>query len=472
MAALDAWQASVAAVRAFVGEERWPQDYDAERWARVAAALDLDKPRHSIVVLRAGDGCFAACLAHRCAADTVVALLDDRYFGGAGRDSIEAPGHLDGFSSKLVARRDGAGSTARRALRGLLAPGAAVVAVDALEGLAAVRAARLFCAAPVERLVVASVIPAAAAKQHGKGKMAYAPDPNAFGVAAKVLGEDAGAWRDALRGVCATRGAQITEGLALAYAKPFEEGAVDFDEPLLRTVADELAALKRRVDRRVAELPPTPLADGAAARLQPSTAARFVDGGYATKHYVATPPDRNEACFEMYIDGVPLGFVSVGATSFGGPCVCEGGWPWAGDARIFDCATVSRLVLLEAARGRGALAALLRACDAFHALGLPCRVTTRKRAVAERALGASPVLAADEGARAQRRAAAATNLDAAQRAIVPFDFDSFKASTPAAPRERGRNGSWTFWYRGAPVVRPTGGRYAYVGGDERFALCV
>ena len=98
--------------------------------------------------------------------------------------------------------------------------------------------------------------------------------------------------------------------------------------------------------------------------------------------------------------------------------------------------------------------------------------TTRKRAVAERALGASPVLAADEGARAQRRAAAATNLDAAQRAIVAFDFDSFKASTPAAPRERGRNGSWTFWYRGAPVVRPTGGRYAYVGGDERFALCV
>ena len=73
-------------------------------------------------------------------------------------------------------------------------------------------------------------------------------------------------------GVCATRGAEITEGLALAYAKPFEEGAVDFDEPLLRTVADELAALKRRVDRRVTELPPTPLADGASAQLQPSTA--------------------------------------------------------------------------------------------------------------------------------------------------------------------------------------------------------
>ena len=261
---LAAWQASVAAVRTYVGEERWPQDYDAELWARAAAALDLDKPRPSIVVLRAGDGCFAACLAHRCAAETV-ALLDDRYFGGAGRGSIEAPGHLDGFSAKLVARRDGAGSTARRALCGLLAPGAAVVAVDALEGLAAVRAARLFCAAPVERVVVASVAPAAAAKQHGRGKMAYAPDPHAFGVAAKALGEDATKWRDALRGVCATRGAQITEGLALAFAKSFEEGAVALGEPLLRTVADELAALKRRVDRRVTELPPTPLADGASA---------------------------------------------------------------------------------------------------------------------------------------------------------------------------------------------------------------
>ena len=195
----DAWEASVAAVRAFVGEERWPQDYDAERWARVAAALDLDKPRHSIVVLRAGDGCFAACLAHRCAAETVVALLDDRYFGGAGRDSIEAPEHLDGFSAKLVARRDGAGSTARRALRGLLEPGAAVVAVDALEGLAAVRVARLFCAAPVERVVVASVMPAV----RRRGKMAYAPDAGAFGIAAKVLGEDSNKWCDALRGVCA-----------------------------------------------------------------------------------------------------------------------------------------------------------------------------------------------------------------------------------------------------------------------------
>ena len=132
--------------------------------------------------------------------------------------------------------------------------------------------------------------------------MAYAPDAEAFGVAAKALGEDSTKWRDALRGVCATRGAAITEGLALAYVKPVAAGAVDFDEPLLRNVADELAALKRRVDRRVAELPPIPLADGASAQLQPSTAARFVDGGYATKHYVATPPDRNEACVELLLN--------------------------------------------------------------------------------------------------------------------------------------------------------------------------
>ena len=130
MAALDAWQASVVAVRAFVGEHKWPQDYDAGRWARVAAALDLDKPRRSIVVLRAGDGCFAACLAHRCAADTVVVLLDDRYFGGAGRASIEAPQHLDGFSAKLVARRAVEPAPSRRA-RSLLenpsrCPGASI----------------------------------------------------------------------------------------------------------------------------------------------------------------------------------------------------------------------------------------------------------------------------------------------------------------------------------------------------------
>ena len=136
--------------------------------------------------------------------------------------------------------------------------------------------------------------------------------------------------------------------------------------------------------------------------------------------------------------------------------VCDGGWPWAGDARIFDCATVSRLVLLEAARGRGALSALLCACDAFHALGLPCRVTTRKRAVAERALGASPVLAADEGARAQRRAAAATNLDAAQRASSP------STSIRSKRRRRRRRASAAATAPGpsGTAARPSSGRPA------------
>ena len=143
---LAAWQTSVAAVRAFVGEERWPQDYDAARWARVAAALDLDRPRPSIVVLRAGDGCFAAC--PPTSAETVALDYHIRR---------RRPRPMRRPNTSAASRQHGAGRRRAAAAATSLATGRrAWAAADALEGLAGVRAAA-FCAAPVER--VAGVAP-------------------------------------------------------------------------------------------------------------------------------------------------------------------------------------------------------------------------------------------------------------------------------------------------------------------------
>ena len=124
---------------------------------------------------------------------------------GARRDSIEAPDTLDGSPAKLVGRRDGAEvDGARRAGPGCLlavrAPARRIVAADALEGLAAVRAARLFCAAPVERVCRGEgVTPAAAAEQRAEGKWRTLPDrTTAFeSPPRRSLGEDSTKWRDA-----------------------------------------------------------------------------------------------------------------------------------------------------------------------------------------------------------------------------------------------------------------------------------
>ena len=225
----DAWRASVAAVRAFFGDANWPDD--TSWWAAAAAALEPDSSRPAIVVLHASEGAFAACLAHRCRVETV-ALLDERYFGGAGAASVDVS-HLEGFAdtfpgaARLVARRDGSGGQSTKALRGLVEPGAAVVAAAPLCGLAAVRAVRLFCAPPVSRAarnygvagraaaivrrtlrLAAAASPRPSLGLRGLGRRGVAPRRGAAG---RVVGSSLGrrgvaAGRRARRRVCSTAG--------------------------------------------------------------------------------------------------------------------------------------------------------------------------------------------------------------------------------------------------------------------------
>ena len=43
------------------------------------------------------------------------------------------------------------------------------------------------------------------------------------------------------------------------------------------------------------------LRDGRRARLARSTPARYVEGGYATHHYVPQPPTEQSTCFELLV---------------------------------------------------------------------------------------------------------------------------------------------------------------------------
>ena len=219
---LAAWQTSVAAVRAFVGEERWPRTRCCTLGA-VAAALDLDRPRPSIVVSAPATAALPHAPADRCAAETVVALLDDVVSEAPAATRSEAPDHLDGSRRRSSPARRGGPDGAPRAPRTARAL-ALARRYDALEGLAAVRAAALL-RAPVERIVARASGKAAppSKKQHRDGVF----DPHAFGVAAKALG-DAGAWRDALRGVCATR-VLNNGGPRPRLRQTIRIGAVDFD---------------------------------------------------------------------------------------------------------------------------------------------------------------------------------------------------------------------------------------------------
>ena len=472
MTTQERWREACASVAAYLDA-----DVDGEAWWPLVAALDPERSRPTVVVLNAGEGAFGACLAvflgGRAAA---VAILDERYFRPRGVDlsRLEAFAATFPAASRLVARRDAAsGGQAAKVLRGLLdAPGCAVVAVEAA-GLAALRAARLFARGSVERLVVGSAPPPPldALRVHARARALYAPT-RAGAFAAKDARDDAAAWLRGLRDACVGAGGAAAPGpAALAFAK--DGGAPpDAATPLVLFLPDQLDALRADVEARVARFPKLALDDGAAAALVASAPGRYGAGGYAAAHYVKADPGAREPCFELEVGGARLGFVSIGFSEFGAAAAPGAAWPFRDVTRPYNVATVSRLVVLDGARGRGAATALLSACAAFHDLGVPCRVATRKRAVAEKVLARLGVLAADDAKAAA--AHRATRADDAARAVVLFDPAlagvARRDTTPLAPKERGKNLTWNFWYTGAPLLHPTTrAPYAFVGGRARFA---
>lgn len=237
--------------------------------------------------------------------------------------------------------------------------------------------------------------------------------------------------------------------------------------PVLMFPPEQLDDVKRRAGQH--ETPTSLLRDGTRVRLIASTAGRYVEGGYAACHYVKTPPDERDVCYELQTSDESIAFLSIGATQFNG----RDDWPFAVPERPLDVACVSRLVVLEPWRRKGALDPLLRgACDVFHRIGLPCRVTTRKDEVAAKVFRRCTLLAEEDAPRRRRLARKASEAATHSRAIVPYEANDlfFQTITPTRPKARGKNIGFTFWYVGTPVRHPRSGHpFTFVGGSVRFA---
>ena len=197
-------------------------------------------------------------------------------------------------------------------------------------------------------------------------------------------------------------------------------------------------------------------------------------------------------------DFIPLGYCSVGAYEYAGA-----GWPFTSARRPLDVAAVSRIVLLPHARGRGALPHALGACALFCRIGIPVRLMTRKREVAEKAMDKVPsvlrrdALHAKKMAKAEsrrfrvtamvpyvasraetaiREVATATVSGAAAAAAAAAEGSKvggsglseakrfFQTHTPGAKQARGKNEGWVYWFVGQNVVHSETG--------EEFARCL
>lgn len=101
-------------------------------------------------------------------------------------------------------------------------------------------------------------------------------------------------------------GAEAAGGEAAAGGGEAAEGESCLFPPVVLSVVDQLAELRRAADRLVvgggeagAQFP---LRGGWSGRLVPSCASRYQGGGYAAHHYVAEPPSEHSACFELRLE--------------------------------------------------------------------------------------------------------------------------------------------------------------------------
>ena len=343
----------------------------------------------------------------------------------------------------------------------------AIVAGSPLDGTASLRLARAFASFRSIKIFLA---PGAEAPSgllsHAANGVVYAPVE-----AAPFSARDV---RDGTRWVTlltrALGGDVDDEDVAVVKTTTEDQSPELLKTPVVRFAVDQLHMVRVRIlaaavkDREI-------LLDGHRTRIVPSTAARYVDGGYAALHYVKAAPNEVDVCFELDMDG-PAGFISVGASSFGE----RRGWPFAAAERPHtDVANVTRLVVKPRARGLGASRALLsHVGDLFCQVeGLPVRITTRKRDVATKVFRKQACLKEDDATRRQRLVKKAEDALATSSALIPYDESSnnnefFRTHTPNAAKPRGtRNHAWFFWYVGSPVFF-RGNQYTYVGGDIRF----
>lgn len=442
----------------------------------------LNEDESSIAILNAGEsrlGCTCAVSLTLIGVKiSQLILYDGRYFQET-KWWTETEAQLLMLESVLMAR--GCALTARRepkSVEGLVvdvvARSPSVILSDDAEGSATLRAVRCYerlattraCGAVVSRPRTPACLLAHAAKD-----AVYAPLDNYQFSAREVrdaTDRDA-RWASHLRRALARVSGADVEATYAVTAAPRRRRFVE-TTPLVWFVPEQLDFIKRCA---LALMLPT----DSFLSLKPSTAARYVHGGYADYHYVTSAPDPHEICFELLAKtGEAVGFIAFKAEQFSGLA----DWPFALPERRFDVCTVTRFVIKPPWRGTGASEYLLRASDLFHThLGMPVRITTRKEEVALKVLGRSPLLAKEDAPRRKRLEKLAADAYERTLALVPFAPKSdsmlatpchFQTRTPVKPKSRGNNLGWTFWYVGTDVRHCRDGlHYSFVGGRQRFA---
>jgi hypothetical protein len=233
--------------------------------------------------------------------------------------------------------------------------------------------------------------------------------------------------------------------------------------------SDQLIMVREAVFLLLSKLPQNDLKS---RRICASCPRRYVEGGYSNFHYVTVAPNDHEASFELFEGDQALGFISIAAQEYAiEPHV--GTWPFKVDGRPLDVASISRAVLLPEARGRSLLPVLLEACSLYHQLGIPVRITTRKREVAEKALAMAPCLMMDLKSRSYSDRVKMQPVTT----LVPYDeglasnskYFQTRAPNASARSRRRRNEGYHFWYCGSPITHSrTKAAFVYDVGTGRF----
>ena len=429
---------------------------------------------------------------------------------------------LGGRNCELVAKREPKTletwlSTMAKVVEAQEASFVAFVAGEALEGIESLRITRAFARRAARRGTTAFLAPGAcpppALLRQAAAGVVYAP-VESYVFSAREVRDDPGekAWAlqvanaaEAIRtGSSRTLGKKNKEDIVVVVPERVDgRGYSAFlSSPVVRFAKDQLDLVRQRATHFFDENKgayggePFRLTAILNARMVRSSAARYVDGGYEALHYVKTSPNDREVCFELEMSGdndddCLVGFVSLGATSFGE----SRRWPFALPERPHaDVATVTRLVVKPRARGLGAADLLIcHAANLFcRAEGIPVRIATRKLDVVEKVFRNKSYLKEDDATRRLRLLKKAQDAVANAKALVPYDpehhlpgalsttTDSsettttssdeyFHTHTPNSGKARGKNHTWYFWYVGSDVLHPRSKRnYTYVGGDKRF----
>jgi hypothetical protein len=481
-----------------------PHSWEEEALASVVTLVQNGTGPALIIIVQAGAGAFArkaCCALSPCSVPrgeasqpSKIVLLDSRYFVGGGVDKNilaemeafeEERGTAPGGPLLLVKRLPGSLKERKAMLHSLLTndsyESVAMFSPESTEATLALELVHIF----VEDVANSTCCKVGCISLAGCDP----PSPPKL----RAHAEDNFVYLCGLPGAFSARGVRnaplqwktkVQRALCACQPDPFECGVrarfpcscprydlVDF--PVIASRCDQLRHIRSLVFQLLSTIP----IDGNGAHLRASCPQRYVEGGYSAFHYVTVAPNDHEASFELFDGNRAIGFISIAAQHYAIEAHV-GTWPFKSDGQPLDVGSISRAVLLPEARGKSLFPKLLKACSLYHLLGIPVRITTRKREVAEHALSKVPCLVMDRKSFRMKETERKSDVMQAY-AIVPYNAELasnaqyFQTRAPPASMKsrRRRNEGFHFWYCASPVVAKVGGiLYKYDSVTGKFEV--